>query len=74
VRPQQFRTGWARSWREASLHINATHCPGVNREAAEWLSSKGVFAGVSAFVFAASSLRIQAGTGSPIRRVALATP
>lgn len=110
------RTGWARFWHDAGRYINALHCPGVNREAAGWLSSKGVFAGgsdtiafefvpapsmpvhvhllvesgihiiealdletlsaegVSEFVFTASPLRIQGGTGSPIRPVALATP
>ena len=110
------RTGWARYWHDASRYINGLHCPGVNREAAVWLSGKGAFAGgsdtiafefvpsptmpvhvhllvesgihiiealdletlsrdgVSEFVFAASPLRIQGGTGSPIRPVALATP
>lgn len=110
------RTGWARYWTEAARFINNMRCPGVNREAAEWLSSKGVFAGGSdtiafeivpaptmpvhvhllveagihiievlnleslsmeglhEFTFVASPLRIQGGTGSPIRPVALAMP
>lgn len=109
------RTGWARYWHDAGRYINRLNCPGVNREAAGWLSAKGVFAGgsdtiafefmpapsmpvhvhllvesgihiiealdletlsaegVSEFVFAASPLRIQGGTGSPIRPVALAS-
>ncbi len=38
------RTGWARYWFEPGRYINSLHCPGVNREAAEWLSAQGVFA------------------------------
>lgn len=38
------RTGWARYWREPGRFINNLRCPGVNREAAEWLSARGVFA------------------------------
>ena len=41
------RTGWGRYWADAGKYINMLRCPGVNREAAEWLSSKGVFAGGS---------------------------
>ncbi len=107
------RTGWARYWGEPGRFINGLRNPGVNREAAEWLSRKGVFAGgsdtvafefqpaptmpvhvhllvesgvhiiealnleelssegVHEFLFVASPLRIQGGTGSPIRPVAL---
>ena len=109
------RTGWGRYWHDAGQFINSLHCPGVNREAAGWLSEKGVFAGgsdtiafefqpaptmpvhvhllvesgihiiealdletlssegVHEFVFAAAPLRIQGGTGSPIRPVALSS-
>ncbi len=38
------RTGWARYWYEPGRFINNLRCPGINREAAEWLSGKGVFA------------------------------
>ncbi len=116
VRPGDIvlvRTGWARYWNEPSRFINDLRCPGVNRDAAEWLSARGVFAGgsdtiafefqpaptmpvhvhllvesgvhiieglnleelssagVHEFLFAASPLRIQGGTGSPLRPVAL---
>ncbi len=108
-----IRTGWARYWHDAGRFINNLRCPGVNREAAEWMSSRKVFAGGSdtvafeavpapampvhihflvesgihiiealnleelaaeglgEFVFVASPLRIQGGTGSPIRPVAI---
>ena len=107
------RTGWARYWHDPTRFINGMRCPGVNREAAEWLSGRGVFAGgsdtiafefqpapampvhvhllvetgihiiealdleqlasegVREFVLVASPLRIQGGTGSPIRPIAL---
>ena len=107
------RTGWARYWHQPGRFVNNLRCPGVNREAAEWLSAQGVFAtgsdtiafefvpaptmpvhihllvesgvhiiealnletlaseGVREFVFVAAPLRIQGGTGSPIRPVAL---
>lgn len=110
------RTGWARYWADAGRFINNMRCPGVNREAAAWMSARGVFAGgsdtiafeflpaptmpvhvhllvesgihiiealdlealsqqrVHEFAFVASPLRIQGGTGSPIRPVALAMP
>lgn len=42
-----IRTGWAQYWNEPGRFINGLRCPGVNREAAEWLSRKGVFAGGS---------------------------
>lgn len=38
------RTGWARHWRDPGRFINRLRCPGVNREAAEWLSARRVFA------------------------------
>ncbi len=41
------RTGWGRYWNDAGRYINSLRCPGVNLEAAQWLSSKGVFAGGS---------------------------
>lgn len=41
------RTGWARYWHDAGRYVNGLHCPGVNREAAGWLSAKGAFAGGS---------------------------
>lgn len=41
------RTGWARFWSDAGRFINNMRCPGLNREAAAWLSEKGVFAGGS---------------------------
>ena len=41
------RTGWARYWNDAGRFINRLRCPGVNLEAAEWLSRKGIFAGGS---------------------------
>jgi kynurenine formamidase len=41
------RTGWAIHWSDARRYINGLKNPGVNLEAAQWLSSKGVFAGGS---------------------------
>ncbi len=41
------RTGWGRYWGDAARFLNNMRCPGVNREAAEWLSDKQVFAGGS---------------------------
>ena len=41
------RTGWALYWREPRRFINELHCPGINREAAGWLSARNVFAGGS---------------------------
>ncbi|MDA1235106.1 MAG: cyclase family protein [Acidobacteria bacterium] len=41
------RTGWAVYWSDAGRYINQLKNPGVNLEAAQWLSSKGVFAGGS---------------------------
>ena len=38
------RTGWARYWNEPGRFVNNLRCPGVNREAAGWLSAQGVFA------------------------------
>ena len=38
------RTGWARHWHQAGRFVNNLRCPGVNREAAEWLSAQRVFA------------------------------
>ena len=38
------RTGWARYWHQPGRFVNNLCCPGVNREAAVWLSEKGVFA------------------------------
>ena len=38
------RTGWARFWGQPGRFINNLHCPGVNREAAEWLSGRDVYA------------------------------
>lgn len=38
------RTGWGRFWGDAGRFINNMRCPGVNREAAAWLSARGVFA------------------------------
>ncbi len=108
------RTGWALYWQQPRRFINDLHCPGINREAVGWLSSRNVLAGgsdtiafefmpapsmpvhvhllvesgihiiealnlealaascASEFIFAAAPLRIQGGTGSPIRPVALA--
>ncbi len=41
------RTGWAAYWGDAARFVNGMRCPGVNREAAEWLSAREVFAGGS---------------------------
>ena len=41
------RTGWALDWGEPRRFINDLSCPGINREAAGWLSTRGVFAGGS---------------------------
>ena len=38
------RTGWAAYWGDAARFVNDMRCPGVNREAAVWLSERGVFA------------------------------
>ena len=38
------RTGWARYWHQAGRFVNNLSCPGVNREAAVWLSERRVFA------------------------------
>ena len=41
------RTGWGQYWHDAGRYINSLRCPGVNLEAARWLSYLGVFAGGS---------------------------
>ena len=41
------RTGWALYWGEPRRFINDLSCPGINREAAGWLSTHDVFAGGS---------------------------
>ncbi|MDE0104912.1 MAG: cyclase family protein [Bryobacterales bacterium] len=41
------RTGWGRFWHDPGRYINSLRCPGVNLDAACWLSSLGVFAGGS---------------------------
>ena len=41
------RTGWGRYWDNPKQYINEVRSPGVNLEAAEWLSALGVFAGGS---------------------------
>lgn len=39
-----IRTGWAQYWREPARFINNTRLPGVTLEAAQYLSSRGVYA------------------------------
>ncbi len=41
------RTGWGRYWQDPRRFVNNLHCPGLNREAATWLSERRVFAGGS---------------------------
>jgi kynurenine formamidase len=42
-----IRTGWARYWNDPGKYINEVKGPGPNLEAAQWLSSRGIFAGGS---------------------------
>ena len=42
-----IRTGWSRYWNDAGKYINGLKGPGLNLEAARWLSSKGIHAGGS---------------------------
>lgn len=41
------RTGWATFWSDSRRYINDLKQPGVNLEAAQWLSSQGIHAGGS---------------------------
>ena len=41
------RTGWALYWNEPRRFISDLDCPGINREAAGWLSTRDAFAGGS---------------------------
>ena len=39
-----IRTGWAKYFRDAARYINSVRAPGLNLEAARWLSGRDVFA------------------------------
>lgn len=39
-----IRTGWGRRWQDARAFVNEQRQPGLTLQAAEWLSSQGVFA------------------------------
>ena len=39
-----LRTGWARRFGDAAAYVNAVRCPGPNLPAAQWLSSRAIFA------------------------------